>query len=152
MRCLFSVLFVLTTPLLLSAGDDAVHKELKALEGKWKAVVVQAGGKPLAQAPNFLFIVGHDGQAIGRAGKTDYHEKISVDPTKNPKTTESTLESGESKGKKQLGIYKFERGRWILCVTAAAGAPESDRPKTFETKDPKHLLFIFERVKEDKKP
>jgi uncharacterized protein (TIGR03067 family) len=152
MRCLFGLLFVLTTPLLLSARDDDVHKELKALEGTWKAVTVEAGGKPLAKEPDFLFIVGADGVSIGRAGKIEFHEKISVDPTKNPKTIESLLESGDHKGKKQLGIYKVEGGKWILCVTAAAGAPESDRPKTFETKDARHLLWIFERVKEDKKP
>jgi hypothetical protein len=32
------------------------------------------------------------------------------------------------------------------------GAAVSDRPKNFETKDSTSVLFIFERVKNDKKP
>jgi uncharacterized protein (TIGR03067 family) len=153
MRRLFGVLLALTTPLLLSAGDDDVRKELKALEGKWKAVALEAGGKPLPKeaVPDFLFIVGADGKSTGQMGKIEYQAKVSVDPTKNPKTIDNMHETGPHKGKKQLGIYKVEGGKWIVCMTAP-GAPESDRPKTFDTKDTRNVLFIFERVKEDKKP
>lgn len=34
----------------------------------------------------------------------------------------------------------------------APGAAESDRPKTFDTKDTRNVVFIFERVQEDKTP
>lgn len=30
------------------------------------------------------------------------------------------------------------------------GAAESDRPKSFDTQDTRNVVFIFERVKEDK--
>ena len=30
--------------------------------------------------------------------------------------------------------------------------PGGDRPKDFTTKDTSHVVFVFERVKEDKKP
>jgi hypothetical protein len=41
MRCFFGVLLVLTTPLTLSAGDDDVHNELKALQGKCKSRLLE---------------------------------------------------------------------------------------------------------------
>jgi len=152
MHRLFGVLLVLTTPLLVSAGDDEVNKELKALQGKWKAVALEAGGKPLPKeaVPDFLFIVGTDGKATGQMGKMEYQAKVSVDPTKNPKTIDNVYETGPHKGKKQFGIYKVEGGKWIVCMTAP-GAAESDRPKTFDTKDTANVVFIFELVK-DKMP
>src|SRR5215831_17328610 len=64
MHRLFGVLLVLATPLFLNAGDDDKDKELKSLEGKWKAVSLEAGGKPLPKevVPEFLFTVGAKGK------------------------------------------------------------------------------------------
>ena len=60
MQRIFCVLVVLISPLLLIAGDDDARKELKALEGKWKTVGLEAGGKPLPKEAviDFTFIVG----------------------------------------------------------------------------------------------
>jgi uncharacterized protein (TIGR03067 family) len=153
MRRLIGVLLLLTSPLLLSAGDDEVHKELKALQGKWKAVALEAGGKPLPKesVPDFVFIVGAEGKSTGQMGKIEYQSKVSVDPKKNPKTIDNMHETGLHKGKKQFGIYKVEGGKWIVCMTAP-GAAESDRPKSFDTKDTGHVVFIFELLKDGKKP
>ena len=121
MQRIICVLIVLAAPLLAAAdGDDDVRKELKALEGTWKAVALEAGGKPLPKAsvPEFLFIVGADGKATGRMGKIEYQAKVSVDPKKTPKTIDNAHETGAQKGKKQFGIYKVEDGKWIVCMTA----------------------------------
>ena len=59
-------------------------------------------------------------------------------------------ETGVHKGKKQFGIYKVEDGKWIVCMTAP-GATETDRPTSFDTKDTKNVVFVFERIKEEKK-
>jgi uncharacterized protein (TIGR03067 family) len=153
MHRVFGVLLVMTTPLLLSAGDDDVSKELKALQGTWKAVALEAGGKPLPKesVPDFLFIVGADGKSTGRMGKVEYQAIVGVDPSKNPRTIDNVHETGPHKGKKQFGIYKVEGGKWIVCMTAP-GAAEADRPRTFDTKDTANVVFIFERVKDDQKP
>src|SRR5262245_30714399 len=102
---LFGVLLVLTTPLLPSAGDDDVPKELKALQGKWMTVALEAGGKPLPKesVPDFVFNVGADGKSTGQMGKIEYQAKVTVDPTKNPKTINNVHETGLHKGKKQFG-------------------------------------------------
>ena len=148
----FSVLCVLATPLLLNAGNDDVRKELKALEGTWKTVGLQARGRefPKALVFDFTFIIGADGKSIGRMGKSEYQAKVSFDPKKNPKTIDNAHETGQDKGKTQYGIYKLEGEKWIVCMTPV-GAAESDRPKNFDTKDTKNVVFIFERVKEEKK-
>jgi uncharacterized protein (TIGR03067 family) len=79
------VLVVLATPLVLAAGGD-VGKELKALQGTWKAVALEAGGKPLPKeaVPDFLFIVGADGKSTGQMGKVSYQAKVSVDARRTP--------------------------------------------------------------------
>ncbi|MBI3411908.1 MAG: TIGR03067 domain-containing protein [Planctomycetes bacterium] len=153
MHRFFSVLCVLTTPLLLNAGNDDVRKELKALQGEWKTVGLEAGGKPFPKEAvfDFTFIVGADGKSIGRMPKSEYQSKVSVDPKKNPKTIENVHATGQHKGKMQYGIYKLEGEKWIVCMTAP-GAAASDRPKSFDTKDTANVVFIFERIKEDKKP
>jgi uncharacterized protein (TIGR03067 family) len=153
MQRIICVLIVLiASPLAAADADADARKELKALEGTWKAVALEAGGKPLPKAsvPEFLFIVGADGKATGRMGKIEYQAKISVDPKKTPKTIDNAHQTGAQKGKMQFGIYKVEDGKWIVCMTAP-GAKEGDRPKTFDTKGSASIVFVFERVKEDKK-
>lgn len=146
-----SVLVILTVPMLLALGSDDVHKELKTLEGKWRAVGLEAGGKPLPKAsvPDFLFIVGADGQSTGQMGKVEYQSKVTIDVKKDPKTIDNAHETGAHQGKKQFGIYKMKGNQWIVCMTAP-GAKESDRPTSFDTKDTNHVVFIFERVNDDK--
>lgn len=152
MQRIISVLLVLATPLLLAAGDDDVRKELEALEGTWKTVGLQARGRvfPKALVFDFTFIIGADGKSIGRKPTSEYQAKVNVDPKKNPKTIDNAHQTGEYKGKVQYGIYKQEGDRWIVCMTPP-GAAESDRPKSFDTKDTKNVVFIFELVKEEKK-
>lgn len=153
MRRLFGVLLVLMAPLVVSANGDDVQKELAALQGKWMVVALEVDGEPFPKEsiPKFLFHVRADGQATGRMEEIEYQAKVSVDPTKAPKTINNAHQTGEHKGKTQFGIYKIEAGKWIVCMTAA-GAAESDRPKTFATKDTEYVLFTFERVKENDKP
>jgi uncharacterized protein (TIGR03067 family) len=147
MHRIISVLLVLVAPPLLAADtDDDVRKELKALEGKWKAVALEAGGKPLPKKaiPDFTFIVGADGKSTGKMAKSEYTSTITVNP--KTKTIDLLHETGAQKGKKQYGVYKLEGDKWTVCMTAP-GAAETDRPKDFNTKDSNNVLFVFERTK-----
>jgi uncharacterized protein (TIGR03067 family) len=145
-------LVVLSCPLALFAGDDDVRKEVKALQGTWKAVGLEAGGKsyPKDSVPDFTFNIGADGKSTGKMGKIEYQATITVDPKKSPKTIDNQHDSGDQKGKKQYGIYKLEGDKLTVCITAP-GAAAADRPKDFATnKDTTGVVFIFERVKEGK--
>jgi uncharacterized protein (TIGR03067 family) len=147
------VLVLLTTPLPLAAGDDEARKELKALEGKWKAVSLEAGGKVFAKeaVPDFTFIIGEQGKAIGHMPLGEYQATITVDPRKSPKTMDNRHESGADKGKKQYGIYRLEGDKLTVCMTRP-GAAATDRPKDFNSKGSTGVVFVFERIKENKKP
>jgi uncharacterized protein (TIGR03067 family) len=153
MQRIICVLIVLTTPALLAAGDEDVKKELKALQGKWKAVALEAGGQqlPKESVPDFMYIVGADGKATGKMPQGEYTATMTVNPKKDPKTIDNLHESGAQKGKKQYGVYKLEGDKWTVCMTRP-GVAEGDRPKDFNTKGTANVVFIFERVKEDKKP
>src|SRR4051812_16658395 len=106
MRRTIGVLVVLTTPVLVAAGPgDDVREELRALEGTWKAVAFEAGGKPIPRegVPEFTMVIGADGKSTGRVPGEEFRFTITVDPTKSPKTIVNHHESGEQKGKKQYG-------------------------------------------------
>jgi uncharacterized protein (TIGR03067 family) len=152
MQRLICALLVLTAPVLLAADADDVHKELKALEGKWKTVAVQAAGKPFPKesVPPFTFVAGADGKSTGKTPDGEFSFTMTVNPSKKPKTIDNLHHSGAQKGKKQYGIYKLEGDKFTVCMTRA-GSAESDRPKDFNTKDTSNVVFVFERVKEDKK-
>jgi len=149
----FAIILILATPLLLSADDEDVAKEIKTLQGTWKAVGLEAGGRafPKEAVPEFLYIVSAGGKATGKMGQVEYQAQMLVDPTKSPKTIDNVHETGDQKGKKQFGIYKVEDGKWIVCMTIP-GAAETDRPKSFETKGTACVVFTFELVKDEKKP
>jgi uncharacterized protein (TIGR03067 family) len=154
MQRIICVLVLLATPLLLAAdGGDDVRKELKALQGKWKTVAGEAEGKPFAKdgIPPFTVVIAPDGKSKGLASGEEFRFTITVDPKKNPKTIENLHETGEQKGKRQYGIYKLEGDKFTVCMTPP-GSAEGDRPKDFATKDTTNVVFVFERVKEDKKP
>jgi uncharacterized protein (TIGR03067 family) len=153
MQRIICVLLATVTPMLLAADTDGdVRKELKALEGKWKTVAVEAAGKPFPKdaIPAFTFVTAADGKSTGRADGGEFRFTITVDPKKNPKTIQNLHESGDFKGKKQFGIYKLEGDKLTVCMTPP-GKAEGDRPKSFTTKDSTNVVFVFERVKEAKK-
>jgi uncharacterized protein (TIGR03067 family) len=154
MQRIISVLAVTATPFLLAAdtGDD-VRQELKALQGTWKTVAMEAAGTPLPKdgVPDFTFVIAAEGKSTGKTPQGEFRATITVDPKKNPKTIDNLHEDGEEKGKKQYGIYKLEGDKFTVCITHA-GSAEGDRPKDFSTKDTTNVVFVFERVKENEKP
>lgn len=139
-----------TLPGAADQGDDA-RTELRALQGTWKAVALEAAGTPLPKdgLPPFTMVIAADGKSIGRVPDEEFRFTITVDPKKSPKTMDNLHESGAQKGKMQYGIYKLDGDKLTVCMTPR-GAAASDRPKDFTSKDSANVVFVFERVKEDK--
>src|SRR5262245_34991990 len=127
------VLVLATTVALFADNANDVNRELQALEGKWKAVALEAGGKPVPKesVPDFTFIVAAGGKAIGRSPQGEYQATITVDPQKSPKTIDNLHQSGAQRGKKQYGIYNLEGDKWTVCMTLP-WVPERDRPQGFD--------------------
>lgn len=154
MKPIFSLVLVLAMPFALFADNtNDVSKELKALEGTWKAVGMEAGGKPFPKESlmDFTYSVATNGTAIGKSPQEEYQAMITVDPKKSPKTIDNLHTSGMQKGKNQYGIYNLEGDKWTVCMTRP-GVTEADRPKGFDTKGTANVVFVFERVKAEKKP
>ncbi len=153
MRRIICVVVVLTAPLLGAADTKEARQELKALQGKWKTVAGEAAGKPFPRdgIPAFTVVIAADGKSTGQTPQGAFQFTITVNPRKNPKTIDNLHESGEQKGKRQYGIYKLEGDRFTVCITPR-GAAEGDRPKDFTTRGTTNIIFVFERVKADKKP
>ena len=154
MNRLIIAFFILTAPSLLAAPDgDDVRAELKSLEGKWKAVAMEAAGTPFPKdsVPDFTFIIAGDGKSIGKMPQSEFRSVITVNPKMSPKTIDNLHETGNEKGKMQYGVYKLDGDKFTVCMSRA-GSAKSDRPKDFSSKDTTNVVFVFERVKEDKKP
>jgi uncharacterized protein (TIGR03067 family) len=151
MQRIICLWIVLAAPAL--GADAEVRKELEALQGKWKTVAGEAAGNPFQPEaiPDFSMVIGADGKSTGRTPQGEFGFTITVDPGKSPRTIDNRHETGESKGKMQYGIYKREGDRLTVCVTPR-GSPEADRPKEFATRETTNVVFVFERVKEEKKP
>jgi uncharacterized protein (TIGR03067 family) len=134
--------------------DEAARQELKALQGKWKAVAVEIAGNSLPRDsfPAYIWEIQEDGKTTAHMPGGDFPVAISVDPKKSPRTFVNLhLGKGEFTGKKQYGIYKLEGDKLTVCQ-APPGAPENERPTDFNTKHTRNVLTTFERVKEDQKP
>ena len=113
MKLIISLVYFLVVPAALFADNAKdINKELKALEGKWKAVAMEAGGKPLPKesVPDFTFIVAANGKSIGKSPQSEYQATITVDPKKSPRTIDNLHESGDQKGKKQKYVVYAREG------------------------------------------
>jgi len=56
--------------------------------------------------------------------------KITLDPSKKPKTIDYQMTDGFTKGKKQLGIYEVDGDTFKSCF----GKPDAERPTDFTSK------------------
>jgi uncharacterized protein (TIGR03067 family) len=130
------------------AQEEAINKELAALEGTWKVVSAVQDGNKLsdAQIEGVRFTIEETGKALVKKGeKVLFEGTIKVDPTKTPKTEDATqVSEGENKGKTTLSIYEIEGDTLKIC----SAEPGKDRPAGFFSKPGSgHFLRVFKREK-----
>src|SRR5688572_22020300 len=97
MKHIIGLVLLLAIPVALFADNpNDVNRELKALEGKWKAVAMEAGGKPFPKesVPDFTFIVAANGKSTGKSPQGEYQATITVEPEKSPKRIDNLHETG----------------------------------------------------------
>ncbi|MFL5241128.1 MAG: TIGR03067 domain-containing protein [Gemmataceae bacterium] len=135
--------------LLLGADDpkDHVKKDKEKLQGAWKAVTVEAGGKPLDEGDLHRLIFSGDVFTIKKGEETMIKGKFTLDPSKKPK--EIDMEFIETKrdnlrGKTALGIYEVDGDTLKWCWNK----PDGKRPKEFSSEAADvHLLVTLKREK-----
>lgn len=134
--------------------EDAVARELKALQGEWKVVGLESDGRKASpkEMEGMRWIIknnqieGKDpGEELGKIGD------FKIDPRKDPKHFDIEGFAGEKK-KSTLGIYKLENGRLTICLRDAK-AVEKGRPTEFSSDDGEEQgLIILESVANPPKP
>src|SRR5260370_40952238 len=91
------------------AGDGAGGDQ-KKLQGTWKVVAGNEGGKTLAPArvKGAKMVVAGDKMTVHEQ-ETKREITFKLDATKDPKEIALTITEGKRKGEKSLGIYALER-------------------------------------------
>jgi uncharacterized protein (TIGR03067 family) len=126
--------------------DDG-KKDQEKLQGTWKAVTVEAGGKAQDEAEERRLIFSGNEFSIKKGEETMIKGKFKIDPSKKPK--EIDMEFIEAKrdnlrGKTALGIYELDGDKLKWCWNKPGG----ERPKEFSSQATDvYLLVSLKREK-----
>ena len=112
--------------------NQAVKKDLALLQGEWIMVSGSADGQPMPDQmrKQMKRICKGDETTTTMAGQLFFKAKITLDPSKKPKTIDYDMTDGPTKGKKQLGIYQVEGDVFKSCFAK----PNAERPTDFTSK------------------
>jgi uncharacterized protein (TIGR03067 family) len=124
-------------------GDEpskAVKEELKRLEGEWKIVAAEQGGKAV-KSNDLVVFSGGKCTVTNPAIKIVLEYTVSIDPSKTPKRIEVT----NTKTKEVwVGIYELE-GDKLRCLFYGKDAKA---PTEFKTQEGGlEVMYTYERVK-----
>ena len=128
----------------LGAAEDnpAIKKDMAQLQGEWSMVSGTADGQsmPDDMRKQMKRVCKGDEITVTAEGEIFIKAKVSIDPSRKPKTIDYEMTGGFTKGKKQLGICELDGDTFKSCF----GAPGAGRPTDFTSKPgaPKHDLNV----------
>jgi uncharacterized protein (TIGR03067 family) len=140
------LLLVLMVGLLGGADepkDDAVKKDLKALQGNWTVVSIEVNG---TKVPDDR-IGGRNAAFKGdQYSIHDFRLTVTLDPTKKPKTIDMVGKDGNGKPLSMVGIYDVDGDMLKICF---AKPNTKVRPVQFETRPQTgESLIVYKRSPE----
>jgi uncharacterized protein (TIGR03067 family) len=112
--------------------SEATKKDMAQLQGEWSMVSGSADGQPMpAEMLKQMKRVCKADEATTMMGTQVFLKaKITIDPSKKPKTIDYQMTEGFTKGKTQLGIYEVDGDTFKACFSK----PGAERPTDFTTK------------------
>jgi len=112
--------------------SEATKKDMAQLQGEWSMVSGSADGQPMpADMLKQMKRVCKGDEATTMMGTQVFLKaKITIDPSKKPKTIDYQMTDGFTKGKTQLGIYEVDGDTFKACFSK----PGAERPTDFTTK------------------
>ena len=136
---------------LARAEDNAATKDLARLQGEWSLVSGTADGFPIpdTMVQNSKRVCKGDELTAIVGGQLIMKARITLDPSKTPKSIDYDVFEGPNKGKKQLGIYELDGDTLKSCF----GAPGAERPTDFTSKaGQKRTSTVWKRARTTAKP
>jgi uncharacterized protein (TIGR03067 family) len=139
---------ILTAGFLTAADppkSDAAPSDKDRLQGTWSAVSMENNGKPAPPEAIKGAKLVFTGDQYTLKGEESYQGTFTLDPTRKPKTIDTTFVEVEG-GKKgtALGIYELEGDRLKICWRHGG----KERPTEFATKPNSGLrLMVLKRDK-----
>lgn len=128
------------------ADDTAdVEKERKKFQGTWTIESVEAGGKKLPAEPFKEMTVIFDGDkyVVKQGGTLVESAIMKLDPSRSPKSFDSTVTEGPNKGAVILGIYELDGDTLRVCFDPQG----KKRPTEFKGEPGSQTLVVHRRVK-----
>jgi uncharacterized protein (TIGR03067 family) len=115
-----------------AAENEAFKNDLAQLQGEWSMVSGSADGQPMPEQmlKQMKRVCKGDEATVTMAGQPYIKAKITIDPSKKPKTIDYQMTDGFTKGKTQLGIYEVAGDTFKSCF----GMPDAERPTDFTSK------------------
>lgn len=134
---------------LMAAGEQKVDgsKELKSLQGRWRLVAGEIGGRKMTakEIKKSKLVFRGDHYTVRRGDGPKVTGSLVVDSTKDPKTIDITDADGPNKGKTLLGIYALDGDELKECFAA----PGEARPTKFGTQTGTAQFFhVWKHVKD----
>src|SRR5262249_4691510 len=86
---------------------EAIKKDLKAFEAKWKTDKMETGGDTSGNADRMGVLFDGDEYTFTFDGKPKATAKIRLDPTTTPKSIDIQWTSGAASGNTSLAIYRI---------------------------------------------
>jgi uncharacterized protein (TIGR03067 family) len=121
-----------------SRGDD-VTDATKKIQGSWKPVAAELGGKPFPDSIlKTMQLVLTDGNYIVTVGAGRDEGTVKLDPAKEPRAMDIVGTSGPNRGKKIPAIYELTDDTLRICYDLSGKA----RPKEFKTKADTQLYLV----------
>ena len=129
-KLLLITLATVTISLVRAADDEAVKKDLAQLQGEWTMISGSANGESMSaeMRKEMKRLCKGDEITVMMGEQVFLKAKLTLDPTKNPKTIDYEMTEGFTKGKKQLGIYEINGDTFKACFSS----PGSERPTEFK--------------------
>jgi RNA polymerase sigma-70 factor (ECF subfamily) len=138
------VILLAALPAAPAPETDAAREDRQKMQGTWKAVSVESGGKkrPDQDIKKWKLFVAGD-KMTARDGDDLLDEStFALDAGKKPRAIEITYTAGPDKGKKLTGIYAVEGDLLKICVTQR----DKDGPTDFVSKpDTDHTLVVLKK-------
>jgi uncharacterized protein (TIGR03067 family) len=147
------ILTALVTGLFLTTDppkkDDPSPKDKEALQGAWRIVSSETGGRDhTEEAKGHLLVFEGDTFALKKGDQVGLRGTFQLDPSKRPRAIDLTITEGGregDKGKVLHGIYELGRGTLKWCTSEPGG---TDRPKEFSTREGvNHMLVTLKKAK-----